>query len=255
MVDGGGTTGPAEFLGLTSDYWQAIATFASPVIAGILLAFLGVKLGGRRLRKELQGQDVRHQFLDQGLTKLSNSLEEMLGAIRLNYGVCLYLLKVWRDVDTNHPAAPRPEDLPMLVPVLTDPTAFAAIGPASRIANCARLGDLATHALTTLFNFNLWLLTEVWLPVRGSYSGDKSSASIDLAAAVEKLTEVATSKYYEAEAFAVLPRLLSDLALRTMEIGLDGFDDFWHVRKDKEVLRLRDELNALLDKLAPEQSS
>src|SRR3990172_608538 len=51
-----------------------------------------------------------------------------------------------RDLDRNHPAAPKPDDLPTLVFFGTDPTAFAAIGPASRIADSQRLGELAAQA-------------------------------------------------------------------------------------------------------------
>ena len=75
---------PDEFLGLSVNYWQAIATFSAPIVAGLLLALFGVKLAGRRLRQELQGQDARHQFLERGLVKLGNAYEEMIGAIRLN---------------------------------------------------------------------------------------------------------------------------------------------------------------------------
>ena len=241
-----------DFLGLAVEWWQVIASFVAPILGGIILALIGVWLGGTRLRRELQGQDARHQFLDDGLIKLSDAFEQMLGAIRLNYAVCLYLLRLQRDFDRNHPAAPRSDDLPMLQAVITDPTAFAAIGPASRIADSRSLGELATQTFAALFNINLWFLTEIWLPVRGYYSHDESDRSLNRNDAFDQLTERATSKYHEAEAFAPVSRLLRDLALRTMEIGLNSFDDFWRVRKDKEIIRLRDELNTILDELTRE---
>ena len=240
---------PREFLGLTADYWQAISTFSAPIIAGVLLAILGIKLGGRRLRRELQGRDARRYFLEEGLLKLSDACEQMLGAIRLNYAVCVYMLKLQRDLDRDHPAAPRPDDLPALVPSITDAKAFAAIGPSIRIADFPELGELATRAFTRLFNINMWFLTEIWLPVRGYYSKDSSGQSLNRAEAFKKLMALATSKFHEAEAFGPLPRLLGDLALRTMELGLNSFDDLWRVRKDGEIIRLRTELNAFLDRL------
>ena len=62
--------------------------------------------------------------------------------------------------------------------------------------------------------------------MRGYYSHEKSDGSLKRNEAFDKLTEMATRKYQEAEAFAPLPRLLGELALRTMEIGLNSFDDF-----------------------------
>ncbi len=246
MVEAGEANTPAEFLGLAPDYWQVISTFFAPLVAGAVLAFLGIKLGGRRLRQELQGQDARHQFLDQGLVKLSSRFEEMLGATRLNYAVCLHLLKLQRDLDQDHPFAPRPDDLPALVPSITDATAFAAIDPSGRIADFPGLGKLATEAFASLYNINLWFLTEIWLPVRGYYSGGQSAGALDRAEAVKRLTELATNKYHEAEAFAPLPRLLGDLALRTMELGLNSFDDCWRVQKDEKIISIRNELSSLL---------
>jgi hypothetical protein len=240
---------PGQFLGLSADYWQAISTFSAPIIAGLLLAILGVKLGGRRLRQELEGQDARRQFLERGLVKLSHAYEEMLGAIRLNYAICSHLLSLQRDFDKDHPAAPRPDDLPGLVPSITDATAFAAIGPSSRIADFPGLGDLATQAFASLFNINLWFLTEIWLPIRGYYSSEESDRTLDRAEAFKRLVPLAEEKYHEAEAFSALPRLLDDLALRTMELGFNSFDDFSRVRKDAEVIRLRNELSSLLSRV------
>lgn len=246
---------PDEFFGLSVDYWQAIATFSAPIVAGLLLALFGVKLAGRRLRQELQGQDARRQFLERGLVKLGNAYEEMIGAIRLNYAVCSHLLKLLRDIDSGDPAAPRPDDLPALVPAIADSTAFAAIGPSSRIVDFPRLGELATEAFSRLLNVNLWFLTEIWLPVRGYYSREGVSASLDRAENAKKLMALAQAKYYEAEIFNPLPRLLGDLALRTMELGLNSFDDFWCVRKDKEIGRLRGELDTLLAQVKSSDTS
>lgn len=243
----GGT--PMEFLGLAPAYWQAISTFFAPIVAGVALAILGVKLGGRRLRRELQGRDARHYFLEEGLVKLGSAYEQMLGATRLNYAVCGYLLKLLRDLDKDHPAAPRPDDLPALMPSITDPTAFAAIGPSGRIANFPELGDLATLAFARIYNTNLWFLTEIWLPVRGYYSGQGLVNPQERLEAYNRLTALADSKYKEAEAFAPLPRSLGDLALRTMELGLNSFGDFSHVRNDEEIIRLGRELSALFDLL------
>jgi hypothetical protein len=242
-------TSPQEFLGLAADYWQAIATFVAPVLAGLVVLFLGVWIGGRRLRRELQGQGARRYFLEEGLDKLSDAYQQMLGATRLNYAICAHLLKVLRDIEQGHPVAPRPDDLPPLVPAITDTTAFAAIGPSSRIADFTELGVLATRAFVGIININLWFLTEIWLPVRGYYSKEDSQQSLNRTEAFDRLTNLAESKYREAEEFRMLPQLLSDLALRTRELGLNSFDDFWRVRKDKEIVRLRNELNALLDRL------
>jgi len=240
---------PGEFLGLTSDWWQLVVTFLAPVVAGILLAFLGVKLGGRRLRQELEGQDARRYFLEEGLDKLSDACEQMLGATRLNYAACGHLLGLLRDMDRNHPAAPRPDDLPPWMPAITDTTAFASIGPSSRITDFTELGDLATNAFSKILNINLWFLTEIWLPIRGYYSREGPGAFPDRTKAADELIRRANAKYLQAEEFGDLPRLLGDLALRTRERGLNTFDDFWRVRKDKEIIRLRNELKALLDRL------
>ncbi|MCH7810143.1 MAG: hypothetical protein IH863_06160 [Chloroflexi bacterium] len=226
----------------------------APIVAGLALVFAGIVLGGKRLREELQGRDVRHQFLDRGLVKLSDAFEEMLGATRLNYATCLFLLRVLRDLDKADPAAPRPDDLPQLKPSITDVTVFSAIGPSSRISDTRRLGELATQAFSSLYLVNLWFLTDIWLPVRGYYSSDQSRSAQDRKEVFERLTKVAAEKYAEAERFRELPRLLSDLALRTMEIGLNKFDDFWAVRKDDEIRRLSGELEALLERLEPAAS-
>lgn len=238
-------------MGISVDYWQVIATFLAPIVAGLALAFAGIVFGGRRLRKELQGQDARHQFLDRGLVRLSDAFEEMLGATRLNYALCVHLLKVLRDLDKNHPAAPRPDDLPHLTESITDATVFSAIGPASRIADIQFLGDLATLAFAKLYAINLWFLTDIWLPVRGYYSSGEAGDVLDRAEAFKKLTALAKEKYDEAEDFRELPKLLSILALRTMELGLNSFDDVWRVREDEEITRLRGELDDLLNRLKP----
>lgn len=237
-----------EFLAVSSEDWTAVATFAGPVFAGLLVAFLGVYLAGRRLRHELKGQDARRYFLEEGLLKLSGSLDQMLGAIRINYAICGQLIRLLRNVERNHPIAPRPDDLPQLVPAITDATAFAAIGPSSRITDFDKLGDLATKAFARLLNINLWFFTEIWLATRAHYSKDDSSVIMDTKAA-DKLIAEATAKYSEAEEFQRLPSLLADMAVRATEIGLNSFDDFWRVRKDKEIVRLRGELSALLDQL------
>ncbi|MCJ7831265.1 MAG: hypothetical protein MUP86_01915, partial [Dehalococcoidia bacterium] len=163
---------PEEFLGLTSDWWQAVA----PILAGALVLILGIKMGGSRLRRELEGQDARRYFLEEGLDKLSDALEQSLGATRLNYAVCGHLLGLLRNFDQNHPAAPRPDDLPPWIPAITDTTAFAAIGPSSRIADFTELGDLATKAFARILNINLWFLAEIWLPIRGYYSKESPGA-------------------------------------------------------------------------------
>ncbi len=147
---------PQEFLGLSVSAWQVITTFCAQITAGIVIAILGVKLAGRRLRQELQGQDARQQFLDHGLLRLSDAFEEMLGATRLNYALCSHLLKLQRDLEWDHPVAPRSDDLPALVPSITDTKVFAAIGPASRIIDFPKLGELATLAFAEIFNINLW---------------------------------------------------------------------------------------------------
>lgn len=171
----------------------------------------------------------------------------MLGATRLNYAVCMHLLKLLRDIDQDHPAAPRPDDLPPLMPAITDATAFAAIGPSNRIADFPKLGELATRAFAGIFNINLWFLTEIWLPIRGYYSKDGSRAFLDRTKACDELTSRATTKYSEAEQFRKLPPLLRDLALRSTELGLNSFNDLWRVRKDREIIRIRNELKRLLD--------
>jgi len=239
----------SEFLGLTADYWQAIATFVAPIVAGSLLAILGVRLAGRRLRRELQGQDARRYFLEEGLHKLSDAFQQMLGATRLNYSLCGHLLGLLRNYDQDHLVAPRPGDLPSLTPAITDATVFAAIGPASRIADFTDLGDLATKAFARILNINLWFLTEIWLPIRGYYSKESPGAFLDRTKASDELIRRANAKFLEAEEFRELPRVLGDMALRAREIGFNSFDDFWRVRKDREIIRLRNELKALLDRL------
>ena len=122
------------------------------------------------------------------------------------------------------------------------------------------MGDLATRAFARILNINLWFLTEIWLPVRGYYSEDGSRAFLDgtkadRAKACDELASRATTKYFEAEEFGRLPALLRDLALRSTELGLNSFDDFWRVRKDKETIRLSNELKALLDRLAEPRPS
>jgi hypothetical protein len=158
-------------------------------------------------------------------------------------------------MDRAHPAAPRPDDLPPWIPAITDTTAFAAIGPSSRIADFTELGDLATKAFARILDINLWFLTEIWLPVRGYYSNENFREPLDLAGYPDKLMNLAYGKYREAEEFGKLPPLLRDLAVRSAERGLNSFRDVWRVRKDKEIIRLRNELKALLDRLAETPSS
>ncbi len=220
------------------------------------MLILGIKLGGSRLRRELQGQDARRYFLEEGLDKLSDAFEQMLGATRLNFFVCGTLLGLLRNYDQDHLVAPRPDDLPELTPAITDATAFAAIGPASRIADYQKLGDLATKGFGRILNVNFSFLTQIWLPIKAYYSKQSPPGTfLDRAKASEELTALANTEYRQAEEFGELPRVLRDLALRAREIGLNSFDDFWRVRKDKEIGRLRNELSELLDRLADTQPS
>jgi len=241
---------PEEFLGLTSDWWQVVITLAAPVLAGILLAILAVWLGGWRLRRELQGQDARRYFLEEGLDKLSDAYQQMLGATRLNYTVCGHMLKVLRDIEQGLPIAPRPDDLPPLVPAITDTTAFAAIGPSSRIADIPEFGKLCTTAFAQILNINLYFLTEIWLPIRGYYSSVNSRESLNRGEAFGKLISLAEKEYQQAEEFRTLPQLLRELARRTRELRFNSFDDLRRVRQDEEIISIRNELKALLDRLA-----
>jgi len=247
---------PEEFLGLTSDWWQAVVTFVAPILAGALLAVLGVWLGSWRLRRELEGQDARRYFLEDGLEKLADAFEQMLGATRLNFLVCGSLLGLLREYDSDHLVAPRPDDLPELTPAITDATAFAAIGPASRIADYPKLGDLATKGFGRILNVNLSFLTQIWLPIKAYYSKQSPPGTfLDRAKASDELVKLANSEYQQAEDFRELPQILRDLALRAREIGFNSFGDFWRVRKDKEFIRLRSKLNALLDRLESEEAT
>lgn len=141
------------------------------------------------------------------------------------------------------------------MPSITDATAFAAVGPSSRIADFPDLGKLATKAFGRILNINLSFLTEIWLPIRGYYSKTTSGKSLNRTEAFDKLTNLAEKEYLEAEEVRKLPQLLGDLALRARELGLNSFDDFWRVRKDKEIIRLRNELDGLLRRLADTPSS
>jgi hypothetical protein len=173
----------------------------------------------------------------------------MLGATRLNYAICLHLLKLLRDLDRDDAAAPRPEDLPPLISAITDATAFAAVGPSSRIAGFPELPELATKAFAEILSINLWFQIEIWLPMRGYYSKARSRQSLDRAAASSQLKDLAESRYREAEQFEELPSLLRDLALRTEELGLNRFSDFWRVRQDGAIVELRNNLSALLHRV------
>lgn len=219
------------------------------------MLILGIKLGGSRLRRELQGQDSRRYFLEEGLDKLSDACEQMLGATRLNYAVCGHLVGLLRNMDRNHPAAPRPDDLPPWMPAITDATAFAAIGPASRIADFQKLGDLAGEGFARILSVNLWFLAQIWLPIRGYYSKENPGTFLDRTKASDELMKLADSEYRKAEEFSGLPQVLRDMALRAREIGFNSFDDFWRVRKDEEFIRLRDKLDALFARLAETPSS
>jgi len=241
---------PREFLGLTAGYWQAISTFVAPILAGALLAVSGVWLGSWRLRRELEGQDARRYFLEEGLDKLSGAYEQMLGATRLNYAICTHLLKVLRDIEQGDPIAPRPADLPDLMAAITDTTAFAAIGPSSRIADIPEFGKLCTTAFARILNINLWFLTDIWLPVRGYYSKATSGKSLDRAEAPDKLANLAKNEYQEAEKFRALPQLLRELARRMRELRFNSFDDLRRVRQDEGIISIRNDLKALLDRLA-----
>lgn len=232
--------------GLSTDEWRAIATFAGPLGAALSAAFLAVWFGGSRFRAEVEARDVRRYLVEEGALKLKASLDSWLEATRRNYTLAEHLLRYIRDIPYDHPARPRPEELPVLFPTEALAFNFEAIAPTSRLLGGTGIGALMTHAFADLYNVNLDFQTQISQPIRSYYERKALAESVNHVQLYEQLTNLARRRYHRAELYGPLSQWLEDAGLRVQELHITRFADIRRLHKDEEIIALQHQVAELL---------
>ena len=242
-----------DFWGITADGWVAIATLigaAAVVLSG--LAVIGVAwYGTRRFLGEQEARDVRRYLVDEGVWKLKESLDRTLQTVRLNYGQCLHLLRLLRDLPAGHPGAPRLEDLPRLFPMDPREFAFDAIRPASLVLHNIEFGPVATSAFARIFSTNGIFANEVEQSVRTYYSGELVLSDDQRRELYERLSSLAKERYYAAEKFLEPPGWLEDAGLRIQIMRVSSFDEIEEIQKDPTIVGLGGNVREMYEALEP----
>ncbi len=240
-----------ELWGITAEGWVAIATIFSgfAVLASGVAILYGIIRGARQFLGEQEARDVRRYLLDEGTWKLTDSLERILQTVRLNYGQCLHLLRLVRDLPAGNAGAPRPENLPRLFPMNPQDFAFASIRAVSHLLNSMDLGRVATSALAKIYSTNAIFTHEIEQIVRTYYSGELVLSDEQRADLVERFNNLATRKYNEAEKFSDLPGWLEDAGLRVQEMRITRFDEIDRVQKDPKIVELMEKVKAMRETL------
>lgn len=240
-----------ELWWFTAEGWIAIATIFSgiAVLASGAAIVLAARYAADQFLGEQEARDVRKYLLDDGVWKLKASLDQIFQTVRLNYGQCLHLIRLMRDLPNNHPGAPKLEELPRLYQMDPQDFAFAAISPASRVLGTVDLGRVATSAFAQIYSTNAIFTNEVEQSVRTYYSGGLDLTDEQRGELFERLTEVAKRKYYQAEEFLDLPGWLEDAGLRVQRMRIARFDDIDRVQNDPKIVELREKVRAMAQTL------
>ena len=240
-----------ELWGIAAEGWIAIATIFGgfAVLASGAAVLFGFFHGAKEVAKAQEATDVRRYLLDEGGMALKAGLDGALEMTRLNHAIVLRLLLGLKFTPPGHPFAPRPEDIPRLLPTEHPKFNFHAIAPASRLTGCTRLGELMTSAFADIYSTNIAYEFEIRQPVVRCYEGADLSG-IQFEEWKEAAFKTANDVYMKAEKFGPVSNLLGDAVLRAQELHLARTEDIGRIQSDPTMAKIKKQLDALADEAA-----
>ena len=233
------------FIGINSEGWVAIATFAG---TGAFL--LGVWYGARQYVREQEARDVRRYYIDEGLWALSGSLDALIRILIQNVTASGLLVALMESAPAGTPDAPRVEDLPKLAVLDWERVALRGTRPAKVILDFGYFDELLTEAFGNMLISHQRFLNEVEQGVRTYYAAGEDNEVL-----AKTLASRIVSLGGEGVKYVSLPHVLEAAGVRLQKMRVSSFSQAEKIAmQDMEIGALRAELEALWDEVRPSEA-